>query len=422
MTRFNPERLLVVGLTAVSLTVLVLIGAMIYQSHRRWKVVIGAGAHDSESFVLAQALKTAAEKRHPELSITVRETSGSAENLALLESRQIHFATAQGDTPAGRWAQPVAVLFPDAFHLLVPSESRIHSLPELAGKRIDLPESGGQFRSFLSVAGHFGLRRESFQLSSGAGADAIFRVRTLGNPDIEKMVREGKLRLLAIPQAEAMRIRYPAFLPGVIPQGAYLGEPAVPARDTPTVMVPRFLVAHSSIHPVPVRWITETLFADRDEIERAIPDRFAEVRALLAAIHRPGNEPGLAARVHPGAIEYYERDKPSFVQTNADFLALILTLVLLLGSWIWEFKRWLDNRGKNLADDYNKRIVAIMDRARTATANTEFEGLHRELLDMLSGAVSDLDQDRLSGEAFQSTRVIWQIAADLIRERRINNS
>lgn len=423
MTRLNPERLLVAGLTIVSLAVLILIGAMLFQSNRRWKVVIGAGARDSESFVLIQALKAVAEKRHPQLTIEVRETAGTAENLALLEASRIHMATVQADVPAGRWAQPVAVLFPDAFHLLVAEGSKIRTFPDLAGKRIDLPESGGQFRSFLSVAGHFGLRRESFHLAAnGVPADAIFRVRTLGNPAIEKIVREGRVRLLPIPQAEAMRIRYPAFLPGVIPQGTYLGEPAAPAQDTPTVMVPRFLVAHSSIHPNPVRWITGSLFEDRHEIARTIPDRFAEVRPLLAAIRRPGNEPGLAAGVHPGASEYYDRDKPAFVQTNADFLALILTVTLLLGSWVWEFKRWLNNRGKNLADDYNKRIIGIIGRARVDSTAAGLEGLHRELLDLLAGAVSDLDEDRLSSETFQSTRVIWQIAADLIRERRINNS
>src|SRR5262249_52319487 len=158
----------------------------------------------------------------------------------------------------------VAVLFADAFQLVVRKESPIHKFADLAGKRIALPTRGGQFQSFLSVAEHFGLTRRDFEFleddDSGAsflagGADALFRVRALGNPAVTKLARDGRVRLVPIDQAAAMRIRTPSFEPAVVPQGAYLGNPPIPEEDTPTVVVQRTLVAHSDTPALPVRWL-----------------------------------------------------------------------------------------------------------------------------------------------------------------------
>jgi hypothetical protein len=41
-------------------------------------------------------------------------------------------------------------------------------------------------------------------------------------------------------------------------------------------------------------------------------------------------------------VEYYDKDKPSFVTEHADFVALIFSAVVLAGSWLWELKRWRD--------------------------------------------------------------------------------
>ena len=37
---------------------------------------------------------------------------------------------------------------------------------------------------------------------------------------------------------------------------------------------------------------------------------------------------------------------------------------------------------------------------------------------LLTEAVNSLDKDRISEESFQSFRVVWQIAADMVHERR----
>lgn len=116
----------------------------------------------------------------------------------------------------------------------------------MQGRRIALAQSGGQFQSFLWLADHFGLHRADFQFVgftdeaadyafSRGQADAIFRVRALGNPSIQKLVESGRVRFLLIEHAAAMNIKHPAFEPAVIPEAAYLGSPPVPPQDLATV-------------------------------------------------------------------------------------------------------------------------------------------------------------------------------------------
>src|SRR6202020_134487 len=174
----------------------------------------------------------------------------------------------------GPRARSVAVLYDDTFQLLVPKQSQAKSLVELEGKRIALAQSGGQFQSFLHVADHFGLHQADFQFVGtsdedageaflNGGAEAIFRVRALGDPSIQQLVQSGKVRFLPIAHAAAMRIKNPAFEAAVIPEGAYLGNPPVPSQDFPTVAVQRTLLARDNASATAVRAVTEALIERR---------------------------------------------------------------------------------------------------------------------------------------------------------------
>ncbi|NEQ66310.1 MAG: TRAP transporter substrate-binding protein, partial [Symploca sp. SIO2D2] len=52
-----------------------------------------------------------------------------------------------------------------------------------------------------------------------------------------------------------------------------------------------------------------------------------------------------------GALAFYEREQPSYVQENADFLALILTVALLIASGVRQLKVWIEQSKKDTADE-----------------------------------------------------------------------
>ena len=91
----------------------------------------------------------------------------------------------------------------------------------------------------------------------------------------------------------------------------------------------------------------------------------------------------------------------------------------MIGSWIWELKRWMQKKQKNTADNYNNRVVALISAAQNADSTAELEQIWRELLTILAEAVQDLDADKISEDSFHSFRAILQIAMEVTRDRRV---
>jgi uncharacterized protein len=429
MARLDFNRILRMALGVLSLGLFVGLALAGWQRSKTEHLTLAAGASNGESYILGSALKTVVERHNPRVRITLLETGGTVENLKMLEDGRAQLATAQSDILPGPRARAVAILYDDTFQLLVAKDSPVKNLVDLRGRRIALAQSGGQFQSFLHVADHFGLHPGDFQFV-GAGdrdadeafvegrADAIFRVRAIGDPSIEQLVQSGKVRFLPIEHAAAMKIRYPAFQSALIPVGAYLGNPPVPAQDFPTVSTQRTLLASDRANAAAIRAVTETLIERRQEMMEEIPAKMAEVRLLLVQTRRPQPQSGLGSAVHPGALSYYDKDKPSFLLAHADYVGLILTVGLMAGSWIWELKRWMQRQQKTIADQYSNRVVALIGGVQEVTSVAALDDTWRELLKILTEAVRDLDDDKLSEESFNSFRVILQIGMEVTKERR----
>jgi uncharacterized protein len=429
MPKLDFNKVLRIMLVALSLGLIAILAVVLVQHAKTEHLTLAAGASSGESYILGSALKTVVERHYPRIRITLLETGGTVENLQMLEDGRAQLATAQSDILPGPRARALAVLYDDTFQLLVPKDSQVQSLVDLQGRRIALAQSGGQFQSFLRVVEHFGLHQADFHFVGAndaaaadaflsGRADAIFRVRAIGDPSIQQLVQSGKVRFLPIQHAAAMKIKYPAFEAALVPVGAYLGNPPVPAQDVPTVAVQRTLLARDSANAAAIRAITGTLIERRQEMTQEIPPGMTEVRLLLVQVRRPEPQAGLGPALHPGALSFYDKDKPSFLLAHADYVGLILTVGLMAGSWIWELKRWMQRQQKNNADQYSKRVVALITSVQNINSLPHLEETWNELLSILSEAVHDLDADKLSEESFNSFRVILQIGMEATRERR----
>jgi uncharacterized protein len=167
-----------------------------------------------------------------------------------------------------------------------------------------------------------------------------------------------------------------------------------------------------------IRAITGVLIERRQEIMQEIPASMTEVRLLLVQTRRPEPQSGLGPPPHPGALSFYDKDKPSFLLAHADYVGLILTVGLMAGSWIWELRRWMQRKQKDQADIYSKRVVTLMSEVQTTNSLSPLDAAWCELLKILAEAVHDLDADKLSEESFNSFRAILQIGMEVTKERR----
>jgi uncharacterized protein len=357
------------------------------------QIIIAAGDKEGESYIISSAIAKVIEKRS-NIRVTVQETGGTKQNLELLEQGKVQLATAQADIVSEDMdtmgksqanspkysLRTVAVLYKDLFQLLV-HDQNFNQFVQLKGRIVALPAKGGQYESFKKIARHYRLVKpdneidttivglkskyyddkqaeEDFKLKK---ADALFRVRAVGNKGIANLVQNYQGRLVGIEQADAMKIKHPAFESMNIPKGAYNGNPAVPEKDLPTIAVARLLITNDEIDEKVIQTITQIIIERKQEIGNEILKEHPEVKPLVATISKPDNinDTGIPP-LHTGAASFYERDKPSFVQEHSDYLAFVLTVALLLLSWIRNLKSWVESGKKNEADDYIEFAIALM--------------------------------------------------------------
>ncbi len=340
--------------------------------------------------MVAKGIAKVIQKRS-NIRVTVLDTGGTKENLELLQQGKAQLATAQADVvtedmdaiantkanSSKSSLRTLAVLYKDLFQLLV-RDSNLKQFVQLKGKTVALPVEGGQYQSFEKIAKHYRLLKPDNQIEmtiTGLNkkyyddkqaeedfkfqrVDALFRVRAVGNKGIANLVQSYGGRLVGIEQADAMKIKYPAFESVIIPKGAYKGNPAVPEENLPTIAVPRLFVTNDTIDAKLIRDITQIINERKQEIASEISQENPEVKPLVATISQPDNTNSSGIPfLHPGAVTFYERDKPSFVQEHADYLAFVLTIGLLLLSWIRNLKIWVESGKKNEADEYIKFAI-----------------------------------------------------------------
>lgn len=384
-------------------------------------IVIAAGPRGSDSFDLATTIAGVLEASHPRLRPAVFETHGSAENVRLLEEGQADFATMQSDVRSDGSVHAVASLFFDAYQLVVPADSSIESPADLAGRTVAIgPRASGHYESFWFVVEHYGIAPDALAalpMSADAAnfamrhgqVDAIFRVHAVGNVSLRALVDDFSVRLIPISQADALAIRHPAIVTGVVAKGSYRGHPPLPEADLPTAFVERFLVARAGLDESVVRDVTRTLFEKRS--------RLISENALAGFIAAPNIDGRLALPVHEGARRYYDREKPGFWQENARILAPTLYVVVILSSLFFAIRGRVQGARRVRMSHYNLELMDIAEEASNAKKRVELQPLHGRLVVMLRQVVVDLGEDRVSQDEFEHFSFTWSAVDTLVRDR-----
>jgi TRAP transporter TAXI family solute receptor len=382
---------------------------------------IAAGPAQSETFGLVTAIADVLNDLDNGITISVFETGGTAENMELLEAGQIDIATVQADSLIPEEALGIARLYPDAYHLVVNTAANIKHFSSLKGHRVAIPPAASaQNGSFWFLAEHYHLRAEDFTalpMSAEAAnfamlqgqVDAVFRVRAPGNPRIRELIGDHTMEIVSINQSDALSLKQPALSSGIIPRGSYRGYPPLPAEDLPTAVLDRLLVASDELSAEVVRKFTKEVFEARSELVSRYP-----LAGFIAALDEDANS---TVPAHPGARQYFDREKPGLIQQNARFAsALLYAIVILCSAAIAIRSRWLKTRRLRMGD-FNTRLMEIVDQARS---NEDYEQLmeHKNhLINILSEVVSDLDQEKVSQEEFEHFSFTWQAVDALVRDQ-----
>lgn len=396
-------------------------GKLIYDSRRVYQLTVATAGTSGEYYAFGQTLAEVVSRHHPRIQIRLLETSGSRENMQLLEARRVDFAIAQSDTLPSPKIRAVASLFPEVFHLIAAEKSNIRTVPDLRGKRIALmPQGSGSYVFFWQLMQHYGMTAADFQavtLNPQAAhtqfrqgkVDAIFRSIALGNPEVRQLLQASPGRLVPLDQVEAIKISQPQIEALKIPQGTYNATPAIPERDLPAASVQAILLTHQAVDEAVVYEITRSLYEYRNELSTLNP------RAATVSAPSPGK--GFGLPLHPGAKAYYSLDQPSFLEKYAEVIGLLLSVSILCISSFWQLRSRLEARQKNRADAYNLKVLELVDQVSQIQDLAQLETLQHQLFAILRRVIEDLDYDKISPESFQSFTFPWEVAIATVRHR-----
>ena len=257
------------------------------------------------------------------LVAVAQATPGSVENLRLINDGQIESGFSQADL-AG-WAykgiadfaasgplpklRAIASLFPEAAHLVVRADSPVHSLSNLAGKRVSLGEAGSgtaaDAKVLLAAAGigEADLKREYLrpgpaaeQLKSGS-IDALFLVGGAPIPAIRDLAASTPIRLVALdgPIVDTLKKDFGFYHGAVIPAGTYPGLDS----DTPTLGFYALWLVNADIDTDLVYAMCKALWNEGTAKLLGKLDRGEQRIRLDRALT------GVSVPLHPGAERFY---------------------------------------------------------------------------------------------------------------------
>lgn len=398
-------------------------GYYLYDRYRTRTVVIATNEEGSQSFIMMEALANAVQQRDPRVKVKLIQTGGSTEIMELLKTHQADFGTAQLDAELNDQVRTVALLYPQAFHMIVKADSDIRTPADLKGKKIATSSrGGGGYKSVFELLAYYGLYAEDVEVIPfedgdlrdaafvDGDVDAMFRANTIGSSSLRELAQRTDIRFLQLEQYDAMRIQYPYLFQYVIPRGIYhAASPVIPAQDIEIVGVPTLLFANVNVEDEIVHLITEVIFENQNDIVQKTTQGIW--------IESPMNYQTLVPAIHEGALALYNSDEPGFFARYYNELSLLFTFGPILVSLYFTLFASFQAKQKSAASSYNLELAKLLADLTYSKNTRTVQYIERSLFESLNEVVEAMEDGKISAEDLQIYSLVWEKAMDAVRRR-----
>ena len=322
-------------------------------------VTIAGGPQGGRYAELAKGIEEELEQRL-NITVHVRGTNGSLENLQQLATHQVDLALYQSGTqlilkgpPVRNEAQAqirfVSNLYPE---YLLPIGAPTQPPADLTAVKDRIwccnDETSGDFAMTTLLRQHLGLEQPDTtvefvpysnlieQLSSGK-IDFGIVCCGLQAPILHQALQPGVATLVAVPAPEAMARKHASANLDVIPAGFFRTSPMIPSEDFQTVSLQAQLLADAN---APVQLI--------QEVARIISDAEFQRRHGLMELYDGGRQYAIARpeyELHAGAAHVFHPElkpliNPDFVEGTEGIRSFLVSLIAA----IWLLRRWWNKR------------------------------------------------------------------------------
>jgi TRAP transporter TAXI family solute receptor len=300
-------------------TVLFLMGAVVSVNGAD-NLVLATGGTAGTYYPFGGAMAKIWNSKIKNMNVTAQTSGASAENVRLVNKKEVELALVQSDTldfafnAKEAFKEPlkamstIAVLYPEIVQVVVAAAGPIKSIADLKGKKVGVGAPGsGTEANFRQLLDAYGMKKEdvnaqflSFSESAEAykdkHIDAFIVTAGIPNAGIMDVATQNEIRILNIPADVAAKLtkKYPFLAAVKVPANTYKGQTA----EVSTVAVNAVLIASSKLSEAMVYNLTKALFANQAE---------------LASAHAKGKElnlqyavKGVSIPFHPGAVKYYK--------------------------------------------------------------------------------------------------------------------
>ena len=261
------------------------------------KIVIATGGQNGAYYHFAKKYAEELQKQH--LTVEVRETAGSVENLKLLEDHASGVTVAIVQSGVAKpedlsHLNALGSLYREPLWVFYRDDKQLERISQLEGKRIGVgpPGSGTNAvaRQLLAVNGL--LESDPSQAKSGTqfvessvndaaaalekgGFGAAFFVAGFEADYIQRLLNNPSIKLLNFEQHEAYHRRFRFLAPVSVPAGLVNLAKNLPSQDVALVAPTAMLVVRKNFHPalVPLLLTTATRFHGRGD-ELSDPGEF----------------------------------------------------------------------------------------------------------------------------------------------------
>ncbi|MEL6061716.1 MULTISPECIES: TAXI family TRAP transporter solute-binding subunit [unclassified Methylobacterium] len=378
-------------------------------------LTIAVAPRDGTEPELIKAYADALDAGHESVRLKILSFDDVRESAAALQEGRADLAVVRPDVLLPTNGLTVAILRDQAMIIASPEPAGITSFPQLAGKRLGIAAHRDADLGLLgNILGYYGLTleesgpvRDSTVLLVPVEQEAVaeaFREKRIDAfvsiiapsapkalalvGTVQGLARGGRVAFVAVEDDDAVIERFPRLQAVTIPGGLFGGRPKLPADDVKTVGASYRLMARASLSRVVVADVTRQLFEKRTAA--------AQGTDAAEYVQAPAYDTTVAATsaripIHPGAIDYYEREPHGFIERYGDTLYLLGALAGGLVSVL----AWIRQR---LASLRGARIDALIDRL------LEIAGQARALRDPAAIEALTVEVDALAMDVVRYTR------------------
>jgi TRAP transporter TAXI family solute receptor len=302
------------------------------------------------------------------ITLEIKETSGSSENLRLLNdgASGVQLAFLQGglaSTRDGPQLRSIGRVFYEPLWVFYRGDGTIDRLTELAGKRILVgPAGGGTNQLATKLLAANGVTADTATLITSSLPDYVEALET-GRADagflvlgpeartIERLFNSPSIRLMSLTQAEAYSQRFPFLSRLDLKQGVVDFRRNIPAADTALVSTMAALIVREDLHPALTNLMTQAIV---DVHSKPVIDAKGEAALFSHAAAFPvAADPEFpladeAHRVYRSGPPFLQRYMPFWLATMLDRLVVMLVPIIGLAIplmrfapmlYTWRFRR-----------------------------------------------------------------------------------